>query len=113
MSRSQFLIQTFNASTVDCNNLESQVNDAFSYIKLHQKPAFLEIKCFRFREHCGPRVDINFGDRSEEEYAQAERLDWVGNNLNIESYKDGYNEALAEIKKYSEVVRQRLDRSFR
>ena len=107
------LIKTFKASTLECLELINELNAAFSFIQTYKKPAFLEINCFRFREHCGPRVDIDFGDRNEDEYKEAERLDWLTNNLDKESYSTGYNEALEEIKKYSTDVEQRLARGFR
>ena len=107
------LIKTFGASADDCTILKNQVEAAFSYIKLCQKPAFLEIKCFRFREHCGPRIDIDFGDRTEEEYMQAKKLDWVNNNLDIESFNDGYNKTLDEIYKFSSIVENRMKKGFR
>ena len=71
------LIKTFLASSSDCESMVEQVKSAIEYIQNENNPAFLEIKCFRFREHCGPSLDFDFGDRTYEEYVKAEKLDWL------------------------------------
>ena len=106
------LIKTYKASSDDCTSMVKQLKNIIEYIEIHNKPAFLEIQCYRFREHCGPRLDQNFGDRTIEEYAKAEQLDWVGINLNQESFQAGYNETLECISKYAQKVQQKLDCSF-
>lgn len=42
--------------------------DAISYIKSNQSPFFLELKTYRWLEHCGPNYDNHIGYRSEEEF---------------------------------------------
>ena len=106
------LIKTFKAGSSDCEMMVKQLNNAIEYIQNESNPAFLEIECFRFREHCGPRFDHNFGDRTSEEYQHAEKLDWVGLNLNQESFNTGYENTLVAITKYGKQVQERLSRGF-
>ena len=106
------LIKTFRASSSDCEFMVEQLKSAIEYIQNENNPAFLEIECFRFREHCGPRIDHNFGDRTNEEYVKAEKLDWVGLNLNQESFHKGYDKTQEAISKYGQQVQDRLSRGF-
>ena len=104
------LIKTFKAVSSDCEMMVNQLNNAIEYIQ-NEKSAFLEIECFRFREHW-TRFDHNFGDRTSEEYQHAEKLDWVGLNLNQESFNTGYENTLVAITKYGKQVQERLSRGF-
>ena len=53
---------------------------------------------------------ITFGDRTNKEYAQAEKLDLVGLNLNKESFYKGYEKHWGHCK--YDTVQQRIDRLF-
>ena len=107
------LIKTFWATSTDCDSMLDTVKDAADFVKQEGKPAFLEIKCYRFREHCGPREDVNFGDRTQAEYTDARENDWLTNNLDLNSYNLGYNESMQYIEKYAKAVKERIARGFR
>lgn len=60
-------IRSWNA---DGNDVESVVQisaEAAAYVRTEGKPAFVEAKTFRWREHCGPSYDFDLGFRSETE----------------------------------------------
>lgn len=56
------------ADGADAINTHDALKDAVSYVRENQKPAFIEISTYRWREHCGPNYDNDIGYRSEEEY---------------------------------------------
>ena len=41
---------------------------AVKYVNTQKKPYFLELKNYRWLEHCGPNYDNNIGYRSEKEF---------------------------------------------
>jgi TPP-dependent pyruvate/acetoin dehydrogenase alpha subunit len=43
---------------------------AVASIRAQQRPLFLELPTYRWREHCGPNFDNNIGYRTEDEYKE-------------------------------------------
>lgn len=52
----------------DALTVHSLAYDALRHVHAGRGPAFLELKTYRWREHCGPNYDNNLGYRSEEEF---------------------------------------------
>ena len=48
---------------------------AKKYVKEHQKPCFLEIKTFRWLEHCGVNNDDNLNYRKKNELKRWKKID--------------------------------------
>lgn len=48
---------------------------AISKIHETEKPFFMELQTYRWREHCGPNYDNNIGYRSEEEFLEWKKRD--------------------------------------
>lgn len=62
----------------DGNNVEEAYNltqSAMEYILSHQKPVFLELVTYRWREHCGPNYDNHIGYRTPEEFEEWKKND--------------------------------------
>lgn len=53
--------------------------DAVAHTRAGQGPVFLELKTYRWREHCGPGFDNHIGYRSETEYLEWRERDPIGN----------------------------------
>jgi len=51
----------------------------------YSAPVFLEIKSYRLYEHCGYRIDREFGDRTLSEYNLFEKLDPIAVEINRNS----------------------------
>ena len=72
--------------------LSERVSHAFSLAR--SKPCFLEVFSYRLYEHCGNSVDVDKGDRTEEEYMANIREDYF--SLLQAEYKcvqDSYDKA--------------------
>lgn len=52
----------------DLNKTYNQMSNAVKYVNSQKKPYFLELKNYRWLEHCGPNYDNNIGYRSEKEF---------------------------------------------
>ncbi len=52
----------------DLNKTYKQMSYAVKYVNSQKKPYFLELKNYRWLEHCGPNYDNNIGYRSEKEF---------------------------------------------
>lgn len=52
----------------DALAVHSLAYDALRHIRAGRGPAFLELKTYRWREHCGPNYDNSLGYRTEEEF---------------------------------------------
>lgn len=62
----------------DGNNLiqtYQMISEAADKIRQGHGPQFLELSCYRWREHCGPNFDNDIGYRTEDEYLEWKRLD--------------------------------------
>jgi TPP-dependent pyruvate/acetoin dehydrogenase alpha subunit len=51
------------------------VDEAVSYVREGNGPAFLELETYRWREHCGPNFDNDLGYRTEAEYLKWKERD--------------------------------------
>jgi pyruvate dehydrogenase E1 component alpha subunit len=66
------------SAIVDGNDVEASYNatrNAVNYIKKKNKPYFLELTTYRWREHCGPSFDNNIGYRTEAEFNEWKKKD--------------------------------------
>ncbi len=61
-------IKTYHSNGNKILDVYNTANSAINYIKKFKKPAFVEFKTYRWREHCGPNYDNNIGYRKEEEF---------------------------------------------
>ncbi|HJT36018.1 MAG TPA: thiamine pyrophosphate-dependent dehydrogenase E1 component subunit alpha [Pirellulales bacterium] len=52
----------------DALAVHSLAYDALRHVRAGRGPALLELKTYRWREHCGPNYDNNLGYRTEEEF---------------------------------------------
>ena len=52
----------------DALTVHSLAYGALRHVRAGRGPAFLELKTYRWREHCGPNYDNNLGYRTEEEF---------------------------------------------
>jgi TPP-dependent pyruvate/acetoin dehydrogenase alpha subunit len=94
------------------NNIENIniiANDLISKIRVDNKPRFLEIETYRYREHVGPNYDWDLGYRTEEEVKSMmhnDELERIGNiiakndKLEIENKVNDY---IIEAFKYAEL----------
>jgi TPP-dependent pyruvate/acetoin dehydrogenase alpha subunit len=55
------------------------MRDAVSHARSGQGPVFLELKTYRWREHCGAGFDNHIGYRTEAEYLAWRQRDPIGN----------------------------------
>jgi TPP-dependent pyruvate/acetoin dehydrogenase alpha subunit len=53
--------------------------EALTHARAGRGPVFLELKTYRWREHCGPGFDNHIGYRTEAEYLSWKQRDPVGN----------------------------------
>jgi pyruvate dehydrogenase E1 component alpha subunit len=53
------------------------INKVINFSKFSKKPAFIEIKNFRYLEHCGPNYDDNLNYRSNREISFWKKNDAV------------------------------------
>ena len=60
--------QSFSTINNDIEDCQTTMKEAIDYINNDGKPAFLEINCYRFYEHCGDKIDNNLGDRESLEF---------------------------------------------
>jgi pyruvate dehydrogenase E1 component alpha subunit len=53
--------------------------DAVAHARAGEGPVFLELKTYRWREHCGPGWDNHIGYRTEAEYLEWRKRDPIEN----------------------------------
>lgn len=75
-------IKTFTGDGNDVQQISEMTREAIKFIKDSNKPVFLELKTFRWLEHCGPNDDDELGYRVPGELEK-----WI-NRCPIESYKN-------------------------
>ena len=51
------------------------IDNAIEVVRSRQKPIFLEIPAYRWREHCGPEYDNDLGYRSQSEFEARKNRD--------------------------------------
>lgn len=57
----------------------SLMHDAVTHARAGEGPVFLELKTYRWREHCGPGFDNHIGYRTEAEYLEWRQRDPIEN----------------------------------
>lgn len=70
------------AHQVDGNDplaVHTLMHDAASHARSGRGPVFLELKTYRWREHCGPGFDNHIGYRTEAEYLKWRERDPISN----------------------------------
>lgn len=66
------------SAIVDGNDVEAShlaSKHAVDYIRKYNKPFFLELTTYRWREHCGPSYDNHIGYRTEKEFEEWKERD--------------------------------------
>jgi pyruvate dehydrogenase E1 component alpha subunit len=61
-------IESFQGDGNNVLEVYQLMKKAIDIIKTGNGPVFLELKTYRWREHCGPYYDNNLGYRTEEEF---------------------------------------------
>lgn len=101
------------ASLGDGNNVEEVIaltKQAITKIKDNNKPQFIELETYRFREHCGPHYDIHLGYRSQKELDYWKRRCPV---LNLKTKLLGNNLcSQAELIEIEDKIRQEINVAF-
>ena len=89
--------------------------NTFEYICqiARNQPAFLEIKSYRYYEHCGHNIDKDKGDRSLQEFNTHYSKDWASQLIDeypglIKTYKKTRKTIDALIRQYEEKVRSEI-----
>ena len=70
------------SSIADGNNVEDSLkyaSEAVQHIRNGNGPFFLELKTYRWREHCGPNFDNHLGYRPRDEFERWKGKDPVQN----------------------------------
>ena len=110
-------IEIFKSNSYDLKDCEEKVKDALDFIQNFSKPAFLEINCYRFYEHCGNKLDKDMGDREEIEFNKFWEKDLINNNFKLcyvsESYNRGYIDSTNLIEILSKSNLKRLKNGFK
>ena len=88
-----FGVKYFKTNVWDINDLNNYVSKSVSYVRRNEKPAFLEIDCFRLMSHS--KGDDNRDDSLIEEYRKKDLL-----NVLLKEYPDKY----ADIEKSSDKL---------
>lgn len=52
----------------DVKQVYQQAKLAIDFIRKGNGPYYLEFTTYRYREHCGPKIDVNLGERSQKEF---------------------------------------------
>ncbi len=65
---------------MDIDEISQKVKAAISEIRSGQGPQFIEIMCYRWKEHVGPNEDFKFGYRSSVEFEKWFQNDQVKKN---------------------------------
>ena len=110
-------IKVFTADNQYIEECNSKTNEALDYIKNEGKPAFLEINCYRFYEHCGDKLDESLGDRKKSEFDEYWGKDLIQNSLHLEciikSFNEGYEKSKEIIQVQSDATLKRIKNGFK
>jgi TPP-dependent pyruvate/acetoin dehydrogenase alpha subunit len=74
----------------------SLMQDAVAHAREGRGPVFLELKTYRWREHCGPGFDNHIGYRTEAEYQEWRARDPIANFEQRLRDEDSFDEARAD-----------------
>ncbi len=72
---SQYRCDTYEASTTDVESIYQMTRKAIEKIRMHQKPALMNLSYYRYLEHVGVNKDFHEGYRSEEEFELWYKMD--------------------------------------
>ncbi len=61
-------LSTFSGNAYDTEDCYKSLNLAVDTVRNEKLPTFVEMKTYRWREHCGPNYDNNLGYRKESEF---------------------------------------------
>jgi len=75
-------IESFQGNGNNVLEVYQLMKKAIELIKTGKGPVFLELKTYRWREHCGPYYDNNLGYRTEEEFNSWKKM------CPIDAFKD-------------------------
>ena len=74
---SNFDFQVHQIETSDVEEIFKTANEAIQLTRKESKPAFFEIKCFRYLEHVGISEDFSAGYRSRKDFEEWKKLDSI------------------------------------
>jgi TPP-dependent pyruvate/acetoin dehydrogenase alpha subunit len=104
-------IKSFTGDGNNIDQVSSLSKEAIEYIKINNKPAFIELDTFRWLEHCGPNDDNDLGYRKNGELDK-----WLKRDP-IKSFKSKMikNHQLTEQKiiEKIEVISSEIDQAFK
>ena len=110
-------IRVFSSINNDISDCIEKIDNALNYVRDFGKPAFLEINCYRFYEHCGDKLDKTLGDREESEFKKFWEDDLINKNIGLnyiqESFKKGYEESINIIDNLSKTTLERYRSGFK
>lgn len=88
----------------------SLMKKAIEHVKAKQEPVFIELKTYRWREHCGPYYDNNLGYRKEDEF-----IEWR-DRCPVETYsKELFLQGItskAEITSWKNEILEKIEDAF-
>lgn len=74
---SQYHCDTYEASTTDVESVYQMTKQAIEKVRMHGKPALMNLSYYRYLEHVGISKDFHEGYRSEEEFDKWYKMDPV------------------------------------
>ena len=89
-------IKVFTTDNQNVEDCQTTMKEALDYINNDGKPAFLEINCYRFYEHCGDKIDNNLGDRSKSEFDKYWEKDLIHKSFHLNFIKDSFNKGYSK-----------------
>ena len=90
----------------DVEEVYRMSQEAVDRIRQSLGPVYLEFDTYRFREHCGPNLDVNTGDRTEEECRHWEKKC----PIKIQASKLEISEE--EINRKKSIIREEIAEAF-
>ena len=99
-------IQTFTTTTKTPVKMWETMKSAYKYCRDNCKPVFVEVKCYRYRQHVGIGEDFDMGYRSKQEITEWEESDIILNPSLIGIGIDTNTELEKKTRKYVERLRQ-------
>ena len=110
-------IEVFATDNQNIEDCQSKTKEALDYINNEGKPAFLEINCYRFYEHCGDKIDDSLGDRNKSEFDEYWEKDLIQKSFHldfiIDSFNKGYSKSTEIIQVQSNETLRRIKNGFK
>ena len=93
-------LKTFTGDGCDIKGCYETLKNAVSSVRKDKTPTFVEMKTYRWREHCGPNYDNHIGYRAESEFLKWQNKDPLKRLKDkILSEGNGINDSLSKIER--------------